>query len=465
MADCKKNSGCNSGCKKDGCCQKHSGCKKDSDQQSNVNYGFDTKRIHAGYCPKDHHYASSVPIYQTAAFGLTNTEVANQIVTGQLTGRFDYSRDGNPTVEVLEERIATLEGGIGAVAVASGMSAISFAILNVAECGGRIIAPVNIYGSSLDEFRNFFPNYGINFDLVDDINDLAKVQSLIKPDTKAIYVESVANPSTEIADIENLAKIAHQAGIPLIVDNTFPTPYLLRPFEFGADIVVYSSTKGINGHGNTLSGLIVDHGKFDWANGKFPQFTSTEFILGDEQRGIQESFASKFGPVAFIKRTRMKYVRLLGSVLSPIDAYFVLLGLETISERLDKEVSSAKKIAQFLTENEHVKQVFYSGLNEADPLVKKYFPKGVGAVLSFELAGNETNIAKLIDHIKLFSYLPNIGDAKSLIVNPARTTHREVPTAFRKRNGLNPQIIRLSIGLEDVADLIADLDQAIKQAF
>ncbi|WP_281164412.1 O-acetylhomoserine aminocarboxypropyltransferase/cysteine synthase family protein [Liquorilactobacillus sicerae] len=426
---------------------------------------FNTKRVHAGYRPEEHHYASSVPIYQTAAFGLTNTEVAEQIVTGQVTGRFDYSRDGNPTVEVLEQRIAALEGGVGAVAVASGMSAISFTILNVAECGGRIIAPVNIYGSTLDEFRNFFPNYGINFDLVDNINDLEHVKSLIQPDTKAIYVESVANPSTEIADLEALANIAHQAGIPLIVDNTFPTPYLLRPFEFGADIVIYSSTKGINGHGNTLSGLVVDHGQFDWTTGKFPQFTSEEFILGDEERQIHESFASKFGHQAFIKRIRMKYVRLLGSVLSPIDAYFVLLGLETISERLDKEVASAAKIAEFLNHNQYVNQVFYSGLNKTDPLVKKYFSKGVGSILSFELAGDETRVAKLIKNIKIFSYLPNIGDAKSLIVNPARTTHREVPAEFRRRNGLNPQVIRLSIGLEDVTDLIADLDQALTKAF
>ncbi|KRM04511.1 cysteine synthase [Liquorilactobacillus ghanensis DSM 18630] len=426
---------------------------------------FNTKRIHAGYRPEEHHYASSVPIYQTAAFGLTNTTVANQIVTGQLPGRFDYSRDGNPTVQVLEDRIADLEGGIGAAAVASGMSAISFTILNVADGGGRIIAPINIYGSTLDEFRNFFPTYGINFDLVDNINDLKQVEQLIKPDTKAIYVESVANPSTEIADLEVLAQIAHAAGIPLIVDNTFPTPYLLRPFEYGADIVIYSSTKGINGHGNTLSGLIVDHGKFDWTNGRFPQFTSEEFILGDEQRKVTASFSSKFGSAAFIKRIRMKYIRLLGSVLGPIDAYFVLLGLETIAERLDKQVASTEKIAQFLVKNPHVKQVFYSGLDPHDRLVKKYLPQGVGSILSFELAGNEENVAKLIDQTQIFSYLPNIGDAKSLIVNPARTTHREVPAEFRQRTGLNPQLIRLSIGLEDVDDLISDLNQALAGAF
>lgn len=426
---------------------------------------FDTLRIHAGYKPENHQFASSVPIYQTAAFGLSNTEVANEIVQGKHPDRFDYTRDGNPTSHVLEERIAAIEGGIEAVSVGSGMSAISFTIFNVAEGGGRIIAPTNIYGSSLDEFRNFFPKFGINFDFVDDVNDFDKIKSLIQDDTKAIYVESVANPSTEIADIETLAKIAHDAGIPLIVDNTFPTPYLLRPFEFGADIVVYSSTKGINGHGNTLSGLIVDHGKFNWASGKFPQFTEEEFTLGDEESDDHESFYSKFGAAAFIKRIRVKYVRLLGSVLSPIDSYFVLLGLETISERLDKEVASATKIAEFLRDNEHVERVYYSGIEKDNSLVAKYFSKGVGSILSFELKGNEKNIAKLIDNVHVFSYLPNIGDAKSLIVNPSRTTHREIPAGIRTKHALNNQVIRLSIGLEDIDDLIGDLRNGFEKAF
>lgn len=426
---------------------------------------FDTLRIHAGYKSEENQFASSVPIYQTAAFGLSNTEVANQIVAGQQPGRFDYSRDGNPTVHVYEQRIAALEGGIDAVAVGSGMSAISFAIFNVAEGGGRIITPTNIYGSTLDEFRNFFPKYGINFDFVDEVNDFDRIKSLIQDDTKAIYVESVANPSTEIADIETLATIAHEAGIPLIVDNTFPTPYLLRPFEYGADIVVYSSTKGINGHGNTLSGLVVDHGQFDWSSGKFPQFTEEEFNLGDEEQGIHESFYSKFGAAAFIKRIRMKYVRLLGSVLGPIDAYFVMLGLETISERLTKQVASTTAIAKFLAANEHVERVYYSGIEADNPLVPKYFPKGVGSVLSFELKGNEKNIAKLIGNVKIFSYIPNIGDAKSLIVNPTRTTHREIPAEIRQKHAMNNQIIRLSIGLEDIDDLIGDLDQALAKAF
>ncbi|WP_412990043.1 O-acetylhomoserine aminocarboxypropyltransferase/cysteine synthase family protein [Pediococcus siamensis] len=426
---------------------------------------FNTLRIHAGYNLKDHNFASSVPIYQTAAFGLENTKTADQIVTGKLANRYDYSRDGNPTVRVFEKRIAELDGGVDAVAVGSGMAAISYTILNVAENGGRIIAPKNIYGSSLDEFRTFFPKFGIHFDFVDDINDAATVKALIGDDTKAIYVESVANPSTEIADLEQLAKIAHAAQIPLIVDNTFPTPYLLQPIAHGADVVIYSSTKGINGHGNVVSGIVVDSGKFNWDNPKFPQFKEPEFILGNGELPTQANFADKFGAQAFSKRLRMKYLRLLGAVLEPVDAYLILLGLETISERLDREVASATKIACWLKQNPHVKRVFYSGIEADNPLVKQYFPRGVGSILSFELAGNLQNVANLIDHVKVFTYLPNIGDSRSLIVNPTRTTHREIPEAIRKSQGLNDQVLRLSIGLEDVDDLITDLDQAIDAAF
>lgn len=424
---------------------------------------FDTLRIHAGYEPKDHQYASSVPIYQTAAFGLGNTNTAEKIASGEKKG-FSYSRVGNPTVRVLEERIAALEGGVDAVAVGSGMAAISYAILNVAEGGGRIIAPTNIYGASLDEFRTLMPKFNINFDLYDDVNDFDRIQELIKFDTKAIYVESVANPSTEIADIERLAEVAHSNGIPLIVDNTFPTPYLFRPFEFGADIVVYSSTKGINGHGNVISGMIVDRGQFDWGNGKFPQFTEKEFILGNEGKGISKSFADKFGSTAFIARARMKYLRLFGSVLGPIDAYLVLNGLEIISERLTKEVASATQIAEYLKTNDHVEKVYYSGIDSNNKLVGKYFPKGIGAILAFEFDGSEEQVFKLLNAVKVFTYLPNVGDVRSLIVNPGRITHREIPGEIKKKHNLTNQVIRLSIGLEDVDDLIADLDQAIKTA-
>lgn len=426
---------------------------------------FDTLRLHAGYEPADHLQSPIVPIYQTAAFGLGDTQTAAAIAAGTKSDAYTYSRVGNPTVRAFEKRLAVLDGGVDAVAVGSGMAAISYALLNVAEGGGRVLAPTNIYGASLDEFRTLLPKFGIEFDFFDDINDLAAIKSLIQADTKAIYIESVANPSTEVADIEALAQIAHAAGIPLIVDNTFPTPYLCRPFDFGADIDVYSSTKGINGHGNVVSGVIVDHGKFDWHNGKFPQMTESEFILGNEAKQQTASFYSKFGAKAFISRIRMKYLRLFGAVMSPFDAYLALLGVETISERLSKEVQSTKAIATYLTTNSHVEHVYYSGIEADNKLVKKYFPRGIGAILSFELAGTEQQVAAVLDHVHVFTYLPNVGDVRSLIVNPVKVTHREMPQAIRLKHKLNQKVLRLSIGLEDVNDLIADLDQAIAQAF
>ena len=428
---------------------------------------FDTLRIQAGYDPEDHNYSAIPPIYQTAAFTLGSAERGDSIADGTVPGTYSYSRVGNPTVEVLEKRIAALHGVSDGVAVGSGMAAITYTILNVAEGGGRIIAPDDIYGASLDEFETLFPKFGINFDLVDDINDFSLVKSLIKSDTKAIYVESITNPTTKIADIKELAEIAHAAEIPLIVDNTFSTPYLFNPIEFGADIVVYSSTKGINGHGNVVSGLIVDGENFDWDNPKFPQFAENEFTIRRPEFPDNYSYANIFGKKAFIERIAGKYLRLMGAVLSPFDAYLELIGLETISERLTKEVSSALKIAEFLDDNPHVKAVYYNGLPNSDQydLVKKYFPRGIGAIFSFELDGTSKQVDKLINAVEVFQYLPNVGDSRSLIVNPAKITHREVPEKHRAISHLTDQLLRLSIGLEDVDDLIADLDQAIRVAF
>ncbi|WP_300560217.1 aminotransferase class I/II-fold pyridoxal phosphate-dependent enzyme [Companilactobacillus sp.] len=428
---------------------------------------FDTLRIHGGFNPEEHENAAQIPIYQSAAFTLGTAVQGDAIASGVVTGSYTYSRVGNPTVNTLEKRIAALDGGVDAVAVGSGMAAITYAILNVAEGGGRIIAPYDIYGAALDEFEKLFPKYGINFDLVENVNDFEKIQSLIQPDTKAIYVESVSNPTTEIADIEKLAEIAHQANIPLIVDNTFSTPYLLRPIEFGADIVVYSSTKGISGHGNVVSGLIVDGGNFDWANGKYPQFQENEYSLKNVNFPKNYSFSNVFGKQAFIKRIRMKYVRLMGAVLGPVDAYLELLGLETITERLDKEVATSLKIAKFLEKNPHVKKVYYSALPDSPQyeLAAKYFPKGIGTVLSFELDGTPEQTDQVIDATHVFLYLPNVGDSRSLIVNPSKITHREIPEERRLKSHITDQLLRLSIGLEDSDDLINDLEGAINSAF
>lgn len=423
---------------------------------------FATNTIHAGYDPLANGDAASVPIYGTAAFTMESAERGDALAAGIEHG-FSYSRVANPTVDALERRIAALEGGVGAVAVASGMAAVSYALLCVAEGGGRIISPTDLYGASVDAMESFFPQFGIHTDFVRDINDLDEVEAAIGPDTRCIYAESVANPSTEITDLEPLAALAHRHGIPLIVDNTVPTPYLLRPIEFGADIVVHSTTKGITGHGNAIGGVIVDAGNFDWTNGRFPQFTNTELVVSDERNGVWRSFAEAFGREAFIRRVRIKYLRTLGAVPSPFNAYLSLVGLETLPQRLTQQVASATAIAEHLRGVAHVSQVNYSGIGTTGQgdLRDKYLPQGVGGVLSFLVDGDYANVRRILNGTKVFSYIPNIGDARSLIVDPARITHREVPAEYRLRAGVTDNLIRLSIGLEDVRDLIADLDQAI----
>lgn len=428
--------------------------------------GFNTQRIHAGYDPQENGFAGSVPIYESAAFDMVNQARGDALAAGTAPG-FSYSRVANPTVDVLEKRLAALEGGVGAVATASGMAAVSYALLAAAEMGGTIIAPTNLYGASVDALETFFPHFGVHASFVNNINDLDEVEAAIGNDTKAIFAESVANPSTQITDIEALAELAHKHQIPLIVDNTFPTPYLFRPIEHGADIVVHSTTKGICGHGNALGGVVIDSGRFDWANGKFPQFTEKELVASDERAGIWKSFSEAFGNTAFINRVRIKFLRTLGAVESPFNAYLQLMGLETLPEREDREVASARVIAQHLEHAPHVSKVYYSGLPDSEQadLAKKYFPKGVGTVLSFELDGDESNVAKLVNSVKVFTYIPNVGDSRSMIVDPARITHREVSEKFRKAGGVTDNLIRLSIGLEDVDDLIADLDASLESAF
>ena len=427
---------------------------------------FRTQAIHAGYEPLDNGRAAVPPIYASAAFDLGDAARGDALAGGDIDG-FEYSRVANPTVDALEKRLAALEGGIGAVAVGSGMAAVSYALMCAGEGGGRIIAPTDLYGASVDALGDFLPQFGIHSDFVKDINDLEEVESKIGPDTRAMFAETVANPSTAIIDIEPLAELAHSHGIALIVDNTVPTPYLLNPIKFGADIVVHSTTKGITGHGNAIGGAIIDGGNFDWPNGRFPQFTARQQVISDDRTGEWHSFAEKFGKAAFIKRIRIKYLRTFGAVQSPVNAYLSLVGLETLPQRVSQQVVSAQRIAEHLTSAPHVTKVNYSGLGYTPQyeLVGKYFPRGVGQILSFQVDGGADSVRRIIDGTKLFSYVPNIGDARSLIVDPARITHREVPAEARIAAGVSDNLIRLSIGLEDVNDLIADLDQAIAAAY
>lgn len=432
---------------------------------SENNYGFDTLKVRGGYNPKDHNYAVSVPIYQTASFELGGTDRFERLRSFSEAGYF-YTRIGNPTVSVLEERIAALDGAAAAIAVSSGMAAITLTLFNVAEGGGRILTTQQLYGGTVDSFRKLYPKFGIEIDKVDDTNNLEEYKNAIKEDTKAIFIESISNPGAIVADIEAIAKIAHEHGIPLIVDNTFATPYLLNPIKFGADIVVYSATKALSGHGNVIAGLILESGKFDWGTDKFKHFAEESYFFRDST-GRERNFLEVFPQFPFIAKLRFHYLAYFGTALSPFDAYLVLLGLETLSERVQKQVSNAEKIIRYLEKEERVSWINHPAAEKSPQkeLAKKYFPKGAGSNFSFGINGTEDQINEFLNSVKLFSYQANIGDARSLIINPPKVTHGELNPNEQTEAAIPPETVRLSIGLEDAEDLIADLKQAFQKAF
>ncbi|AFS79161.1 O-acetylhomoserine (thiol)-lyase CysD [Gottschalkia acidurici 9a] len=429
---------------------------------SELSLGFDTIKVRGGYDPKEHNYASSVPIYQTASYELGDIERFERLRAFEEPGHL-YSRIGNPTVQVLEQRIAALDGGTAAIGVGSGMAAVTLTLFNVAEGGGRIITTQQLYGGTLDAFNKLYPKFGVKIDKVNNPNDTEEFRKLIKDDTKAIFIESISNPSTIVADIEAIAKVAHENNIPLIVDNTVATPYLLNPIKYGADIVIYSATKSISGHGNAIAGLIVEGGNFNWANGKFPQFTERHHLLRDSN-DKERSFVESLPDFPFTAKIRLNYLAYFGAVLSPFDAYLLLLGLETLSERVKKQVSNTEKIIKYLERNEAVLWVKhpFASSSPYKELSDKYLPKGAGSILSFGIKGSEEQLNKFIKSLKLFSYQANIGDAKSLIINPPKVTHGELNLKELRSAEISPETIRLSIGIEDVEDLINDLDQAFK---
>lgn len=432
---------------------------------SEQNFQFDTLKVRGGYNPKDHNYSVAVPIYQTASFELGGTQRFERLRSFQEAGYF-YTRLGNPTTTVLEERIAALDGAAAALAVASGMAAITLTLFSVAEGGGRILTTEQLYGGTIDGFRKLYPKFGIKIDKVDDPNDPEAFRKAIKEDTKAIFIESISNPNAIVSDIEAIAQIAHEHNIPLIVDNTFATPYLLNPIKFGADIVIYSATKAISGHGNTIAGIVLESGKFNWGNGKYPQFEEKNYFLRNSQ-GVERSFLEAAPHAPFITKLRFHYLAYFGSVLSPFDAYLVLLGLETLSERIQKQISNTEKIMQYLESSEHVAWINHPS-SKSSPykdLVKKYLPKGAGSNLTFGFKGSEEQLEKFLNSVKLFSYQANIGDARSLIIDPPKVTHGELNFEERKIADIPPETVRLSIGLEDANDLIADLKQAFEVAF
>jgi len=423
---------------------------------SEKKYAFETLQIHAGQQADPTTGTRAVPIYQTTSYVFKNTEHAANLFGLKETGNI-YTRIMNPTQDVLEQRIAALEGGVGALAVSSGQAAITYAILNIAGQGDEIVSANSLYGGTHNLFNHTLPKLGLKFNFVDPSNP-ENFREAITEKTKALYAETLGNPKVDILDIEAVAKIAHEAGLPLIVDNTVPTPYLLRPIEYGADIVVHSATKFIGGHGTSIGGLIVDSGKFDWTNGKFPGLTEPD----PSYHGVK--YVEALGELAYLIKARVQLLRDLGSCLSPFNSFLFLQGLETLSLRLERHSSNALRVAQFLENHPHVTWVNYPGLpnNKAYDLAQKYLPKGQGAVLTFGIKGGLKSGAKFIDSLELFSLLANIGDAKSLVIHPGSTTHQQLSPQDQISTGVTEDLVRLSVGLEDINDLIADLDQALK---
>lgn len=426
---------------------------------------FDTIKVRGGYNSADHNYAVNVPIYQSAAFDLGSVERGLRLFSYDEVGSI-YTRVGNPTTDVLEQRIAALDKATGAVALASGMAAISNTIFALTAGGGRILASPRLYGGSFDSFTQVYPDFGIEIDFVSDADDPAAYAAAIRPDTKAIFVETISNPNAIVADIEALAEVAHTYGIPLVVDNTFATPYLFRPFEHGADIVIYSATKQLNGHGNVIAGIILENGKFDWSNGKFPSFEKKLYTLrdrNDENRSILEAFPE----FPFTARIRSTYLNYLGAALGPFDAYLALIGLETLSERVAKQVSNAEKLVKYLETRREVVWVSHPSAQKSVSrcLAAKYLPNGGGSVLTFGFNGTDEKIAKFLNAVKIFSFHANVGDSRSLIINSPQTTHGELTQKELNLAGILPETIRISAGLEDIDDLTEDLTQAFAIAF
>ncbi len=428
-------------------------------------YRFDTQKVRAGYEPKDHNYAVSPPIYATASYDFRDVENAANLF-GMREAGFLYTRVGNPTVAVLEERVKTLGGASAAIAVASGMAAISYTLLNLAEGGGRILVSPYLYGGSADSFKKIYPKFGIEFDLAENIENPASLAVEIKPDTKAIYIESISNPSAVLLDIDAIAKVAHAHGIPLVVDNTIATPYLYNPIAHGADIVVYSATKGLNGHGNLIAGLVLESGKFNYATEKFPQFSEKYYTLRDSSDQLR-TFPEVFPEAPFTSRIRFNYLNYLGAAVSPFDAYLAVIGLETLSERLEKQVRNATALAEYLSKNDAVEWVRYPALKSSPyhALYERDFKKGAGGVFSFGFRGTQQQREAFLNAVRLFHYHVNIGDARSLIVNSPQTTHGELEPHEKEAADIPENLIRISAGLEDPEDLIADLSQAFQRAF
>ncbi|WP_342552829.1 homocysteine synthase [Paenibacillus sp. FSL R7-0652] len=418
---------------------------------------FETLAIHAGQEIDPTTQSRAVPLYQTTSYGFRDTEHAANLFGLKEFGNI-YTRLMNPTTDVFEQRIAALEGGAGALATASGQAAITFSLLNIAGAGDEIVSSASLYGGTYNLFSTTLPKLGLDVKFVDS-SDPENFRAAITEKTKALYAETIGNPKGNVLDIEAVAAIAHEHGIPLIVDNTFPSPYLLRPIEHGADIVVHSATKFIGGHGTSIGGVIVDSGKFDWkASGKFPGLTEPD----PSYHGVV--YTEAVGPIAYIIKARVQLLRDLGASISPFNSWLLVQGLETLHLRVERHSSNALAVAEYLEKHEDVLWVSYAGLpsHPSYELAQKYLPRGQGAILTFGIKGGVEAGRKLIENVKLFSHLANVGDSKSLIIHPASTTHAQLTAEEQTAAGVNPELIRLSIGTENIQDIIYDLEQAIK---
>lgn len=417
--------------------------------------GFNTRSLHAGHKPDAATKARAVPIYQTTSFTFDDTEDAAALFALQKFGNI-YTRIMNPTTDVLEQRVASLENGAAALALASGQAAQFIAISSLLETGDEMVAASTLYGGTYTQFEVSFRKFGFNVKFVEP-DDPENFRKAITPKTKCLYAETISNPRGNVLDIEAVAKIAHSHGIPLVVDNTFATPYVCRPIDYGADIVVHSLTKFMGGHGTSIGGIIVDGGKFDWNNGKFPQLTEPSRAY----HGMK--FAEAFGNLAFILRARVEGLRDLGPCLSPFNAFLFIQGIETLSLRMDRHLANTLAVAQYLEKHPLVTWVKYPSLPSSPyfATAKKYTPKGAGAVFSFGIKGGYEAGKRLINSMKLFSHLANVGDVRSLVIHPSSTTHQQLTQDEQAAAGVTPEMVRVSVGIEDVEDILWDLDQAL----
>lgn len=430
-----------------------------ADNKSKRSYRLETLAVHYGQAPDPATGARAVPLYQSTSFVFHSTDHAAQLFNLDEPGNI-YSRIGNPTVDVFEKRIGAMESGVGAVAFASGMAATTATIMNLAGAGDNIVSSSQLYGGTVTLFGYTLPKYGITTHFVDPW-DPENFRRAITPETRAIYVETIGNPSLDVVDIEGVAAVAHEHGIPLVIDNTFASPYLCRPIEWGADLVIHSATKWIGGHGTSIGGVVVDGGRFDWsASGRFPGFTNPD----PSYHGIR--FAVDFGSLAFLQKVRVQLLRDMGAALSPFNAWQLLIGLETLHLRMQRHVENAQEVAEFLAKHPDVDWVNYPGLpsHRSYQRAKKYLPLGAGSMITFGIKGGREAGARFIDNVALFSHLANVGDAKSLVIHPASTTHQQLSKEQLESAGVSEDLVRLSVGIEHVDDIKSDLDQAMKVA-